>query len=111
MPRADRSDQTSRKAAAAPSPWAALRRRGWLLWCVTFLLLLALTATVPLLYWALLESLHDPGSNRAQSYLAIVGLTGLVLLFCLYTALKQYELERTSVALAREEREKDDIRA
>ncbi|HTM57774.1 MAG TPA: GAF domain-containing sensor histidine kinase [Candidatus Udaeobacter sp.] len=99
-----------REAAATASRFAALTRRGWLLWCVTFLLLIALTSTIPLLYWALLESLHDPSSNRAQSYLAVVGLTGLVLLFCLYTALKQHELERTRTALAREEREKEDIR-
>jgi len=31
-----------REAAATASRFAALTRRGWLLWCVTFLLLIAL---------------------------------------------------------------------
>ena len=92
------------------SPLALLRRRGWLLWGLTVLLLLSLTATIPLLYWTLLESLQDHGSSRDQAYLAIVGLAGLVLVFCLYTALKHRELENTRTALTREAHETDDIR-
>jgi len=91
------------------SSWDALRRRSWLLWSLTFLVLLALTAAIPVLYWALLETFQD-GPTREQAYLAIVGLAGLVLLFCLYTALKQHELNHTRSALAREEQEKEDIR-
>src|SRR5258707_4805135 len=90
--------------------WATLGRRGWLLWLLTFVVMLSLTAAVPVLYWALLESYAASGPTREQAYLAIVGLAGLVLLFCLYTALKQHELENTRTALAREEMEKEDIR-
>ncbi|MGH7740596.1 MAG: ATP-binding protein [Candidatus Eiseniibacteriota bacterium] len=92
------------------APWHHLRQRGWLLWGSAFLVLLALAGSIPLIYWALIQSAADPATTQAQAYLAIVGLSGLVLVFCLYTALKQRELDETRTNLAREEREKDDVR-
>ena len=102
------------EAAVQPNPeetrWQRLQQRGWLLWGSAFLVLLALAGSIPLIYWALIQSAQDPSSIQAQAYLAIVGLSGLVLVFCLYTALKQRELEDTRTNLAREEREKEDVR-
>jgi signal transduction histidine kinase len=92
------------------TPWHHLQQRGWLLWGSAFLVLLALAGSIPLIYWVLIQSAGDPSSAQSQAYLAIVGLSGLVLVFCLYTALKQRELDETRNNLAREEREKDDVR-
>ena len=90
--------------------WQRLQQRGWLLWGSAFLVLLALAGSIPLIYWALIQTGQDPAAVQSQAYLAIVGLSGLVLVFCLYTALKQRELDETRINLAREEREKDDVR-
>ena len=88
-----------------------LDRRGWLLWGVTFLVVVALTATVPLLYLPLVQSLgpREGLANPEHAYYAIVGLTGLVLVFCLYTALKHRELNRMRGALRQKETESDDV--
>ena len=96
--------------AREEAPWHHLQQRGWLLWGSAFLVLLALAGSIPLIYWALIQSAEDPTAAQSQAYLAIVGLSGLVLVFCLYTALKQRELDDTRNNLAREEREKDDVR-
>ena len=91
--------------------WASLGRRGWVLWTLAFVVMIALTSAIPVLYWASLLSIEDFGPTREQAYLAVVGLAGLVLLFCLFTALKQRELESTRTALAEEEAEKEMIRS
>lgn len=97
-----------------PSKWDRLNRRGWLLWGAAFVLLLALAASVPILYLPLLERLGSADGTPQwieDRWIAFVGLIGLVLLFCLYTAFQQRELNRTRSALNREEREKGDVRA
>ena len=81
------------------SPWHHLQQRGWLLWGSAFLVLLALAASIPLIYWALIQSMQDPSAAQSEAYLAIVGLAGLVLIFCLYTVLKQRELNGMRTAL------------
>ena len=90
--------------------WDLLNRRSWLLWTVTFAVVLALTATVPLLYLPLLQFAADgqPGGTT-DPYLVIIGLSGLVVIFCLYTILKQRELNQTRLALVREERDREDV--
>jgi signal transduction histidine kinase len=88
-----------------------LDRRGWLLWLLTFVVVIALTAAVPLLYLPLSRALHDDVAEVPQDeYLAVVGLGGLVLIFCLYTALKHGELEAMRRRLEQEEREREDVR-
>src|SRR5438093_47844 len=89
-----------------------INRRGWLLWALTFAVLFALTAAVPLLYLPVMEMLGAEGEAEGlvQPYNAVVGLSGLVLLFCLYTALKQRQLNGMRVALINEEQESDDVR-
>ncbi|MBI1799007.1 MAG: GAF domain-containing sensor histidine kinase [Candidatus Eisenbacteria bacterium] len=82
-----------------------------MLWCVAFLLLLALAVTVPLLYWTVVGSGRDGSPIHVDAPLVLAGVAGMVLVFCLYTALKQRELEQMRVALAHEEREKEDVRA
>jgi len=99
-----------RPAAARRPAWHALSRRGWSLWAVTFMVVLSLATTVPVLYWIVMKSFQNAESVLEQAYIAIVGLAGLVLLFCLYMVLKQLELEQARAALASEEREKEDIR-
>lgn len=94
------------------SKWDRLIRRGWLLLAVTLGVVLALTSAIPLLYLPLLQAVSgDEGpALSGRTYVLLVGLGGLVLLFCLYTVLKQLELTRMQRALQREEQEKEDIR-
>jgi signal transduction histidine kinase len=86
----------------------AVRRRGWVLWTITFVVVLALTAAVPMLYLPLLrmmegnEAILQPSS---EAYNAIIALCGMVVIFCLYTALKQRQLETMRDVLEREELE------
>src|SRR4249920_128019 len=90
-----------------------LRRRTWLLWVLTFGVLLALTASVPILYLPVIESLASSQVDTQtleHAYYALVGLSGMVLVFCLYTALKQRDLDRTRDALHREEQETEGVR-
>jgi signal transduction histidine kinase len=85
-----------------------INRRGWLLWAVTFFVLLALTVAIPLLY---LPLQREGGSEGVvQPYYALIGLGGLVILFCLYTALKQRELNQMRGALVDEEKETEAVR-
>jgi signal transduction histidine kinase len=109
IPGAPASEEAA-NAKQEETRWLRLQQRGWLLWGSAFLVLLALAGSIPLIYWALIQTTQDPAGVQAQAYLAIVGLSGLVLVFCLYTALKQRELDETRINLAREEREKDDVR-
>jgi signal transduction histidine kinase len=107
----DAPGASSRRGTGAR--WAAVHRAGWLLWAVTFALLLALTATVPALYLPLLDLVGrgEESPVLQNTWLATVALMGLVLLFCLYTILKQRELNVVRAALEVEERDKQDVRA
>ncbi len=90
-----------------------LDRRGWLLWGVTLMVVLALTASVPLLYLPLLQATDGGTADdqaRRDAYYALVGLSGLVVIFCLYTIIRQRELNRMRLALEREEHEKEEVR-
>lgn len=88
----------------------ALRRAGWLLWGVTFALLLALAATVPALYAPLLTLLgqEDAAPWLRDPVLAGIAVFGLVSVFVLYTITKQREIDTMRDALLREEREHHD---
>jgi signal transduction histidine kinase/uncharacterized membrane protein YuzA (DUF378 family) len=90
----------------------SVERQGWLLWVMNIAVLLALTGTVPLLYFPLVKlitrDLGDTGQLR-QAYYDVVGLTGLICIFCLYMTLKHSELKVMRDALEREEREKRDM--
>jgi signal transduction histidine kinase len=104
-----------------PSPEHApqrgkLERISWWLWALTFSVVCALAAAVPLLYLPLLRTINsaeiDPNAAPPlESYYAVVGLAGMVLIFCLYVTLKQAELNRMRRALAAEEEEKEAVRA
>ncbi len=87
-----------------------LTRRGWFLWASTFAVVIALAAAVPLLYLPLNNLLGDDVSQSAnEAYVAVVGLAGLVVVFCLYTLLKQRELDAVRRELERQELEKADV--
>lgn len=89
-----------------------LDRRTWLLWILAFALILALTVATALLYLPALELLRDGDLSviDAQAWVAMYGVVGLVLVFCLYTALKQRELNRTRGLLQLEEHEMEMVR-
>ena len=90
-----------------------LDRAGWLLWGVTFTLLFALSATLPALYVPLLDLLGLRGEevNLPGAWVTSVSLLGLVLLFCLYTVVKQREIHFMRNILEREERSHKDASA
>lgn len=91
-----------------------LNRRSWLLWSVTIAVVLALAAAVPLLYLPLLElsGVREALGQRVhESYTFVVALIGLVLVFCLYSALKHRELTLMRRALDSKEQEKEAVRA
>ena len=94
-----------------PSTRDHLVRRAWFLWGLTFAVVIALAAAVPLLYLPLTSVLHDGTSTPVsqEEYIAVVGLGGLVLIFCLYTALKQRELDAMRRRLEQEERERENV--
>lgn len=93
------------------SPGERLNRRNWFLWGATFALVIALAAAVPLLYLPLNSLLRDEaGGLPDETYVALVGLGGLVVVFCLYTALKQRELNAMRRRIEQQEREKADVR-
>jgi signal transduction histidine kinase len=91
----------------SPSKRDKLDRRGWFLWALTFAVVIALAAAVPLLYLPLTSLLREGSGNPLpdEGYVAVVGLAGLVVIFCLYTALKQRELDAMRRRLEQEERE------
>jgi signal transduction histidine kinase len=91
----------------------ALNRRSWVLWGVTFAVLVALATAVPLLYMPLFRMLRADEStseNASSAYLALVALSALVTIFGLYTAVKHRQLNTMREALGREEREKENVR-
>lgn len=94
-----------------PSPRDNLDRRAWFLWALTFAVVIALAAVVPLLYLPLAGLLREDSGSPfpGEGYVALVGLGGLVIIFCLYTALKQRELEAMRRRLEQEEREKANV--
>jgi signal transduction histidine kinase len=91
--------------------WRNLDRAGWLLWGLTFALLLALTATLPALYVPLTQLLGHADENAfvPDAFVTTVSLSGLVLVFCLYTITKQREIILMRRALELEEREHEDL--
>jgi signal transduction histidine kinase len=92
--------------------WDRMVRRGWVLWGVTLAVVLSLTAAIPMLYLPLLQ-VTRAGEGRSaidEAYPLLIGLGGLVVVFCLYTVLKQIELNRTQRALQRQEQDQDAIR-
>jgi len=89
-----------------------IRRRNWMLWAAVFAVVLALCAAVPMLYLPLVKALgqYDPSQISDSAYYFVVGLAGAVLIFCLFVALKQRELERMRESLVREAQETEHIR-
>ena len=93
------------------APMDKIDRKGWWLWTLTFLVMIALTCSVPALYFPLIARPDLAGGwEFPEGYYAIVGLSGLVVVFCLYTALKQRELNQLRQQLLAEERELQDVR-
>ena len=92
------------------SPRDRLARRGWLLWGTAFAVVIAFATLVPLLYLPLSRLLQADAQFAQESYLATVGLSGLAAVFCLYTALKQRELETIRLQIEAQECERADIR-
>lgn len=90
-----------------------INRLTWLLWIATFAVVMALAASVPLIYVPLQSAVDAADGRRPtiETYYALVGLSGLVLIFCLYVTLKQRELNRMREALEREEEDKESVRA
>jgi signal transduction histidine kinase/uncharacterized membrane protein YuzA (DUF378 family) len=90
-----------------------INRRGWLLWAATLVVVLALASAVTLLFYPLVRLIQELGGSRnaSESYYAIVGLAGLVLVFCLYVVLKQHELMKTRDALESNERGRQEAAA
>jgi signal transduction histidine kinase len=96
-----------------PSHLATIDRRNWWLWIVTLTVLVALTVTVSVLYAPLLDFASGSGQYELwirDGYYAGVGLSGLVLLFCLYIVFKQRQLIAMRGALQREQSEREDMR-
>jgi len=90
-----------------------LNRRSWFLWGVTLAVVVGLAAAVPLLYLPLFRTLASEEASRtsaSNAYFSLVAFSGLVTIFCLYTALKHRELHAMRVALEHEEREKENVR-
>ena len=91
-----------------------IRRRNWLLWSSVFAVVLSLCAAVPLLYLPLMRSLSEYDPSRASAgenaYYALIGLSGLVLIFCLYLVLKQLQLEGMREELVHEAQETEHVR-
>src|SRR5262245_11559454 len=88
-----------------------INRKSWLLWGAMVAAVLGLTAAVSLLYMPI-ASTSDPGSAErfSPAYYSLVGLSGLVLVFCLFTALRHRELNTMRRLIAREEHETEDAR-
>jgi signal transduction histidine kinase len=90
-----------------------LNRRGWALWALAFAIILALTATIPVIYVPLLQMVA--GDEQANLWIrngstAGLGLAGLVLMFCLHTIFKQRELNRLRSTMMADELELQDAR-
>jgi signal transduction histidine kinase len=94
-----------------PSTRDKLDRRARSLLGLTFIVVIGLAAALPLLYLPLTSHLREGSSSPIpnEGYVAVVGLIGLVIIFCLYTALKQRELDAMRRRLEQEEREKANV--
>lgn len=88
-----------------------INRRSWLLWGVTVSVVLALTTAISLVYLPLLQLKGALVEDLQASYTTLTSLTGLVVVFCLYTALKQRELTQMRRALDAKEQEKEAVRS
>jgi signal transduction histidine kinase len=94
-----------------PSRLDLLARRNRLLWGLTFAVVLALAAAIPVLYLPTHQALSERGEAAGlESHVALVALGGLIALFVLYTLLKQRELERMRRRLLEQQREEEGIR-
>lgn len=94
--------------------WKKLDRAGWLLWGVTFTLLLTFAVAIPVLYLPFADILAaTPGLNEIpvlrEPVTALIALVGLVVLFCLYTITKQREINLMRHELESQEREREDV--
>ena len=92
----------------------AINRKGWYLWFAAFALIIAFATTVHVLnlrLMAILNRNNDTDLWIRNGYYTGIGLAGLVLLFILYTALKQVQLQHVTHALSREEAELEDVTA
>ena len=89
-----------------------INRKGWLLWGTMSAAVLGLTAAVTLLYLPLARETGEQVAPElfTQAYYSLVGLSGLVLVFCLFTALRHRELNAMRRLIAREELETEDAR-
>jgi signal transduction histidine kinase len=99
--------------ADAIKVWRRLDRAGWLLWGLTFALLLALAVTLPVLYVPLRQLLTGSGDAQGtpDSWVVTVAVIGLVVLFILYTVTKQREINLMRRAMDDESRELEDLNA
>jgi signal transduction histidine kinase len=88
-----------------------LNRRSWLLWGVTTCVVLALTGALSLIYLPLLAAEGTLGEELQASYTTLISLSGLIVIFCLYSALKQGELSGMRRALEAKEQEKEVVRS
>lgn len=90
----------------------SLDRLSWMLWGATFAVVIALTVAVPLLYLPLSGVVRGEGDalEPQNAYVALIGLGGLVLIFCLYVVLRQVQINAMRAVLAREEQEIQDVR-
>jgi len=91
---------------------ASISRKSWLLWAVTSTVLVGLTSAIALLYVPLVRAASEEFSPDlfTRAYYSMVGLTGLIVVFCLFTALRHRELEMMRQRIAREELEHEDAR-
>jgi signal transduction histidine kinase len=103
---------------ATPAPkhpdWKRLDRAGWLLWGMTFLLLMTLAVTIPALYLPLSDIVgHSPAFADIplvrEPVTTLVALVGLVLLFCLYTVAKQREINLMRREVEHQALEREDV--
>ena len=74
--------------------WVQIERRHWLYWLSAFVLIIALSITVYLLYTRMIHDLADVSQSRwvGSSYYTGIGLVGLIGVFVLHTLLRQIEL-------------------
>jgi len=103
---------------ATPSPnhpdWKKLDRASWLLWGVTFLLLMTLAIAIPALYLPLSDIVGQTPAFAdiplvREPVTTLVALVGLVLLFCLYTVMKQREINLMRRELEQQGLEREDV--
>ena len=88
--------------------WRKTDRAGWILWGITFVLLLSMVSTLQILYLF-------PGDQAAHNiegwvppnpWVLTGSLMGLVMLFCLYTVVEQRHVNDVRRRLEREEDER-----